>query len=170
MVKRLSILMILTVLSLGQIQNSQAGVVISQATGQPLFNVWDFTISIGAGLGAAGGVIYTSKAELDPFWMLVTVPMGMTSGAIIGAILDAPTGLSEERLVDLFEAKFPFVDSSEVIANLAKSTREKVKERTIEVPAQEGFTVSFDEDEVRSIFSATDLSDAQLGFVIHELQ
>lgn len=83
-------------------------------------------------------------------------------------ILDENGGLSQTELESALADKYSFIADREVIATLASEIKSKAD--SVEVDAQGMKMVSLSEDEVKSILSATELTDEEISIITNDLK
>ena len=164
-----SLVMILSVTTTFAPQSAQAGIIVQIFEGGNGFieNAGGAFL-IGAGLTAVGMTIDLASGEDIPH--LGTLLFGFPGALIFagGILLDVDGSIPTSQLVSHLSKKFPFIDNREVLAELALQTRAKL-EGQISGDQRQAF-VSFSEEEVKEIFSATDLSEENLQTLVQELK
>lgn len=144
-------------------KKSEAGIIVGLVAGGYLGKgAW-----MGAVVGAIGyGIGFTqcdNGLEVE-LWSVFGIPL-----IVAGTLLDVNSALPTDQLAESFHQRFPYVDNSEALRNLALETKAKASVLAGD-DHQSPVTVRFTRSEVESIFASADLSLSQFEQIASELQ
>ena len=124
------------------------------------------TAEVVAGVGAVAVVAGWMLSAHDSIF----IDGSFTSAASVLLFLDADGSLPQDQFASAIQKKYPFIDNTETVSNLANKFQEKAKSALAQLTTRgDKVMISLTPDEVTSAAIDANLKPAQLAQVINDL-